>query len=113
MVTGSDGEYVFPFLEPGTYDLTAKAANSLRQKVTDVVVTAGQETAGVNFDLLFGDADNDNYIDYKDRNILKESYGAALGSPEWDARADFDKDNIIDYKDRNILKNNYGLSGQP
>ena len=95
----------------GIYNLSAKASNFLSQNQVLIEVADDQTASGVNFSLLGGDAYDDNYVNYKDRNILMKAYGTTPANPRWDPRADFVNDNIIDYKDRNILMKNFGLIG--
>jgi hypothetical protein len=112
-LTASDGGYTLTDIQPGTYDLTAKSLNTLRAKQPNITVTSGQTLSNINFSLLGGDANDDNRVDYKDRNILKKAFGSMPGSLNWDTRADFNADSRIDYKDSNIQKKNYGLLGAP
>ena len=111
MVSGSDGKYVFPHIEPGTYDITAKTPNSLRAKQANIVVQEGQTTPNINFNLLGGDVDNNNVVSGMDFAILKAAYGTKSGDAKWDPRADFNGNGQIDGIDFSILKANYGKSG--
>ena len=107
MVTGSDGKYIFWHIDPGTYDLTAKASNSLREKVAGVAVTVGQETPDIDFSLLGGDANGDNSIGTSDMLILRSAWLTHPGDAAWDKRADFNNDGSIGTSDMIILKNNW------
>ncbi len=111
ITTASDGSYSLANIPAGTYDLTAKSSNTLKAKNSSISVIDGQTTANIDFNLLGGDATNDNYVDYKDRTILIKAFGTIPGDPAWDERADFNKDGTVDYKDRNILRKNFGLLG--
>jgi hypothetical protein len=58
-----------------------------------------------------GDANNDNVISIQDQNILRLTFGKALGDPGYDARADFNFDNVISIADQNLLRSNFGTAG--
>jgi protocatechuate 3,4-dioxygenase beta subunit len=111
MVSGSDGKYIFPHIEPGVYDITAKASNSLRAKLSNVEVNAGGITSDIDFSLLGGDADNNNIVSLVDFAILRAAKGTRPGDAKWDERADFNGNNQIDLTDFAILRSNSGKSG--
>ena len=111
MVSGSDGKYIFPHIEPGTYDITAKTANSLKDKVINVEVTAQAITSGINFNLLTGDADNNNFVNAFDNSVLNGAFGSMPGDANWDNRADFDNNKVINAFDNSILNGNFGKAG--
>jgi hypothetical protein len=50
-VTASDGTYTLSNVAPGTYEVTASAANYAAQSLSGVVVTTGNNTSGQNFTL--------------------------------------------------------------
>ena len=60
-----------------------------------------------------GDANNDNIISIIDFNILKQTFGKALGDPGYDDRAEFTGNLIVSIGDFNLMKNNFGRAGAP
>lgn len=111
VTVAADGSYLLTGIEPGTYDLTAKGMNSLRAKQPNITVAASQQTSGINFSLLGGDADNNNVVSLVDFAILRAANGTRPGDPKWDPRADFNGNNQIDLTDFAILRSNSGKSG--
>ena len=111
ITTAADGSYALADIDPGTYDLTAKAPNCLRGKQASITVTGGQETSNINFDLLGGDANNDNSVGTGDMLILKSAWLTSIGQPKWDTRADFNGDGSIGTADMLIMKSNWLKNG--
>jgi hypothetical protein len=75
---------------------------------------AGGATLQVEMGLMkAGDVNNDNLVSVQDFNFLKTTFGKNLGTPGYDARADFTGDNIITVTDFNLLKGNFGQGGSP
>jgi hypothetical protein len=75
VVTAGDGSYALSRVPVGTYDLAAKSNGYLRGKISNVVVTAGQDTGEQNFSLSGADFDDSNSVSITDLNILKKNYG--------------------------------------
>jgi hypothetical protein len=96
----------------GNYDLTAKGSNTLRAKQVDIMVFAGNETSSLQFNLLGGDANNDNSVGTGDMLILKSAWLSSQGDENWDVRADFNGDGSIGTGDMLIMKNNWLVSGE-
>lgn len=111
ITTAADGSYALADIDPGTYDITAKAPNCLRAKQASITVTSGQETANVNFDLLGGDANDDNSVGTGDMLLLKYAWLSSVGQPNWDQRADFNGDSSVGTADMLIMKSNWLKSG--
>lgn len=109
--TAADGSYSLADIDPGTYDLTAKASNCLRGKQASVTVTGGQETSNINFNLLGGDANNDNSVGTSDMLILKYAWLSSIGQPNWDQRADFNGDGSVGTADMLTMKSNWLKGG--
>ncbi|MEA3305474.1 MAG: dockerin type I domain-containing protein, partial [Candidatus Omnitrophota bacterium] len=107
-----DGSYTLNDIEPGTYDLTAKASNSLRAKQSDVTVVAEEQTPDIDFSLLGGDANGDNSVGTGDMLILKAAWFSNPESPNWDERADFNGDGSIGTGDMLIMHSNWLTSGE-
>lgn len=111
VTTAADGSYTLTSTEPGTYDLTAKGSNFLRQKVTDVTVIGGQNTSDINFNLLGGDADGNNQVNMFDFSILSGAFNSKVGDANWDERADFDGNGQVNMFDFSILSGNLNKEG--
>ena len=58
-------------------------------------------------------ANDDNVVNVIDFNILRNTFGKAIGDPNYDDRADFNGDNRITVVDVNLHKVNMGTSGGP
>jgi hypothetical protein len=110
--TGTDGTYTLNNIEPGTYDLTAKAPNYLRAKQTNITATSGEVTPNINFNLLGGDANNDNSVGTGDMLILRNAWLSSEEDPNWDERADFNGDGSIGTGDMVIMRDNWLKSGE-
>ncbi len=109
--TAADGSYVLNNVPIGTYDLTAKSANTLRARNETITVAEGETTSNIDFYLLGGDADNNNAVSPLDASILSAAYGSSPGQPHWDNRADFDNNGVIAPLDASILSSNFGKFG--
>lgn len=109
--TAADGSYALADIDPGTYDLTAKAPNCLKGKQASITVTGGQETSNINFNLLGGDANNDNSVGTGDMLLLKYAWLSSTGQPNWDQRADFNSDGSVGTADMLIMKSNWLKGG--
>jgi hypothetical protein len=75
IMTGADGSYSLSHVPEGTYDLTARSNGYLRGKISNVVVTRGQDTGSKDFLLLGADGNDSNSVSITDLNILKKNYG--------------------------------------
>lgn len=109
--TTSDGSYILDTIRPGTYELTAKSSNFLKDKQTNIIVNADQQTFNINFSLLGGDANDDNYISWQDYGIIRSAYGSSEGDGNWNKEVDFNGDGYISWQDYGIFRVNYGLQG--
>jgi hypothetical protein len=58
-----------------------------------------------------GDAVDNNVINTTDFNLLKLTFGKAIGDPGYDDRADFTGDQLVNTIDFNLMKNNFGQGG--
>lgn len=91
------------FMPLGKHTATFRAEKWLSRRT---VITTNGRTASCSVFLLAGDANNDNYIDWNDMDILAGAYGSHTGEPGWDSRADFDCDGDVDDFDEDILNSN-------
>lgn len=60
-----------------------------------------------------GDCDDNNVVSVSDFNILKGTFGKAVGDPGYDGRADFTGDNTVNITDFGRQQNHFGQSGAP
>jgi hypothetical protein len=111
VTTDSDGNYTLGNIEPGLYDLAAKSSNCLRRVQVGIDVYAGVEVQNINFNLLGGDANNDNSVGTGDMLILQSAWLSNEGDENWDERADFNGDGSIGTGDMLIMKNNWLVTG--
>lgn len=97
-------------LENGTYAWWVKGSNTLANAGTIELTGAslGQDM-GV---LLAGDADNDNMVDMRDFNMMRNSFAKSLGQDGYDARADFNNDNVVNISDYTLIRKNFGIGGK-
>ena len=98
-------------LVPGSYSWRVKTAQTLASSGS-ATLGAGSNSIEVGM-LRMGDAGNDNCVSTSDFNIIKQTYGKALGDPGYDPRADFTGDNTVNISDQNLLKINFGTCGAP
>ncbi|MBC7232388.1 MAG: hypothetical protein H5T68_03990 [Chloroflexi bacterium] len=110
--TDATGHFGLCHLSPGTYDIVAKGYNTLTKRVNGVQVT--DDTPIIEFGLLTpGDANDDNCIGILDYSILAAAYGKCVGTPDFDARADFSGDRCIGILDYSMLATHYSECGVP
>jgi hypothetical protein len=96
----------------GTYNFRVKSPKYLAN--SGMVTLAGAQQTNSEMGLLrAGDANNDNLVNIADANILRGSYGKAVGDPGYDDRADFNGDGVVNILDFNVMRNNFGHAGAP
>ncbi len=98
------GDYSVANVPAGTYDVAVKFSNWLRQVLPSVVVST-PTTAGVNFSLVNGDADDSNSVDVNDLNEI-------FGNFTLTGDGDIDWDGIVALPDLNIVIVNFAQIGQ-
>jgi hypothetical protein len=99
-------------LPNGVYSWRVKSPKFLANSGT--VNLAGATQTNVEMGLMrVGDCNNDNVINVQDFNILKTTFGKALGDPGYDPRGDLNGDNAVSVQDFNLQKSNFGMSGSP
>jgi hypothetical protein len=101
-VLGANGEYSVPATLRGTYDISLKHANWLRQTLPSVLVTGPTH---VDFSLVNGDADHNNSVDLLDLSCVLSSFGGS-GGPH-----DLDCDGEVGVGDLNIVITNFSKTG--
>lgn len=102
IVLDSGGNYTAPTTSC-TYDVALKFSNWLREVKYNVFVGG---TTTLNFNLVNGDANNDNQISLADLNLVLTRIGET-GS------GDLDWDGIVSLADLNIVLVNFGMTGMP
>jgi streptogramin lyase len=94
-----------------TYNLWIKGAKWLAS-VTPVNAQNGDVNT-VLVTLLAGDANNDNFCDVFDLDLLIQAFNSIPGDGNWDERADFNCDDSVDVFDLDLLIRNFNLEGEP
>ncbi|WP_452225879.1 malectin domain-containing carbohydrate-binding protein [Lacinutrix cladophorae] len=94
---------------PGNYKVLVKHAMYLQRLITINVI--GNQTEMIP-QLLAGDTNNDNAINFFDFGILSSTYGLNSTQSGYDSRADFDNNLNINFFDFGIFSGNYGVSGE-
>ncbi len=110
VVLNGVGNYTFSGSFPaGTYDVLAKGAIWLRNRVSSVNLT-GPSTSGVNMTLLTGDIDNDNDVTNGDYAIWASNNGNNVAPG---TGGDLDGDGDVTNADYALWAANNGTSGIP
>ncbi len=109
--TDNMGEFSIPGLVPGTYDILAKGATTLQNKLSSKVISTGLNAFTMGT-LKEGDSNNDNYVNATDFSLLAASYGKCLGTSGYNDYTDYNNDNCVTGADFSLLAANYGLGGQ-
>ncbi|NOX97538.1 MAG: hypothetical protein GXO98_05695 [Nitrospirae bacterium] len=104
-MAGGTGTYALSGLPEGTYDVTIKKSNTLREIQTNVSVVQGNNTPNVDYSLRGGDANADNSVGIGDMYLLRNNWGSGNGA------ADFNGDGIVGVGDMYILRDNWGETG--
>jgi hypothetical protein len=99
-------------LAPGSYDWRVKGTKWLANAGT-VTLTGAPSTSREMGMLRVGDCDDNNVVNLIDFNMLKLTFGRAVGDPLYDDRADFDTNQAVNVSDFNFLRINFGQAGAP
>ena len=116
VVTGQDSSgnyYADSWINPAfAASVSVKAPRWLRRNVA-IAAPANYLAypTAANALLLAGDANNDNFVDTLDFQILSSSFNLSTGDPGFDARADFNGDGSVDTLDFNLLASNFNIAG--
>jgi serine protease AprX len=94
---------------PGTYAWRVKQAHTLANS-GNAAISSGYNDLEMG-QLAEGDANSDNCISVADMNLVRASFGSALGSPNFNPNADFNGDNAISVSDFSLMRNNFGHCG--
>ena len=112
--TDASGYFTVPVsgVQAGIYGWRAKSGKYLANSGS--VTLAGAPVTNQEMDpMRAGDANNDNLVDVHDFNVMRLTYGKAIGDPGYDDRADFTGDQIVNLFDTNLLKTNFATTGAP
>jgi len=109
-LNGAGAYTVDPDLPAGTYDIALSGSHWLR-KLRYSQAISGAGTTNVNFSLINGNCDGNDFINTDDYLILSSAFDTALGDPGYDARADLDGNNLINTDDYLILSDNFDSFG--
>lgn len=93
----------------GEFDVIVKASTFLARKVRMDLTT--QNGGQLVFDLLNGDANEDNSVNVADFLMVRRAFGSSQGSQHYLAGADLNKDGRVDLKDFLIVRRAFGRSG--
>lgn len=107
-----DGTYTLVGIRPVDCTLQLKADKWLAQAIPARINGSGQVFAE-SVELLTGDANNDNAVDFLDLDVLIQAYDSLEGGPNWNNGADFNCDGAVDFLDLALLINNYDQVGDP
>lgn len=94
----------------GTYTLVARGRTWLGEAKYSVVLS-GSSTATVNFSLMNGDVNGDNYVGTDDYLMLSDAFDSSIGDPNFEPNADLNGDGYVGTDDYLILNNNFDQSG--
>ncbi len=92
----------------GSYTLTMKASHWLKE---GIAVTVGGACPNINFSLINGDINNDNFVGFDDFDILSAAFGLSLGDPGYQVGADLNGDDFNGFDDFDILSAHFGEAG--
>ncbi len=107
----ANGNYSFaPTVPSGTYTITAKGTKRfLRKAIPGVVLNTG--AVGVNFTLVNGDVNGDNFVSSQDLTAVRLAFGSSPGAGNWNPDADLNGDGFVGSADLTIVRQNFGQSG--
>jgi hypothetical protein len=106
----ADGSYSLGNFPRKPYTLWVKGAKWLADKET-IDLTNGS-VSGVNFTLLAGDANDDNFADITDLLAVIAAYNQVSPAPGFSEAADFNGDSTNDITDLLLLIGNYNKQGE-
>jgi len=110
--TDNSGYFKLPVddIPDGEYSYRVKGPQYLSN--SGVVVLKHDPETNVEMGLMrVGDMSNDNLVNVEDFNLLRNAFGSAPGSANYDPRADLSGDVKVDGSDFNLLRLNFGDSG--
>lgn len=109
VTTDANGDFTLDGLPTGAFDLYIKQEIFLRKKV-EVTLNSTVNTVNLG-ELLAGDCNNNNEVEFFDFSILLASYNLSDGEDGYDYRADLNGNNEVDFFDFSLLLANYNVQG--
>jgi len=91
------------------FDVSVKESVYLRRTLS--LDSRTDPLDNVQFGMIPGDCNGDNSVNLFDFLVLRQAFGSAPGSPNWNDRADLNRDGSVNLVDFVILRSNYGRSG--
>lgn len=104
---GASSDYALDGVAPGTYTVAAKGVQFLAQVISGVTVVASDKT-GVNFSLLNGDVNGDNFVEDSDYGILSADWYTSAPAANG---TDLNGDGFVEDSDYGILSANWYVGG--
>lgn len=93
----------------GRYSVWIKGDKWLAKSV--LIDTTKAHPSKVEVLLPAGDANNDNFVDVLDLDLLIAAFDSKEGDPNWNAGADLNCDDSVDMLDLNLLIKNFDMVG--
>lgn len=104
---GSDGRFTLTGVPQGAYYLRAKADRYLA--TTQLIINSAHNA---EMFLRAGDANNDNWVDVFDLDVIIRCFDAVQGvDPHYDENADSNGDGIVDMTDLVLFIRNFDAEG--
>jgi hypothetical protein len=110
----SAGNYSFSLNSAGSvgsYIATAKASHWLAKAMPLSGNVGGEST--VNFTLINGDVNGDNFVEDQDYSLLGEAWYSAVGDSNYNVNADLNGDGFVEDQDYSIMGLAWYASGDP
>ena len=109
IILDSAGNYAFETILEGNYTISLKCSHWLSQS-KPISLNVGDNN--VDFSLINGDCNNDNWVDESDFAIISNAWYSSPGDTKFNKLADLDGDAFIDESDFTILSNSWYQSGE-
>jgi subtilisin family serine protease len=93
----------------GSYNWRAKNSHALA--VAGAVSVVSGVTPLEAGTLLEGDGNNDNCVSAPDLNVVRQAFGSASGSPNYNPNSDFNIDGAVNTIDFNLFRADFGMCG--
>jgi hypothetical protein len=108
---GGRGEYRLDYLPDKACRVRVKGSKWLARRFT-VDLTAHDEAMHDFLLLRAGDANNDNFVDVFDLDILIQSFNLCSGDTGYNASADLNCDDCVDVFDLDLMVRNFNAEGE-
>jgi len=107
----SAGSYSFITTLTGSYTACAKCSHWLAKAMPVTISSTGAGT--VNFTLINGDINGDNFIEDQDYSLLGLAWYSGVGDANYNVNADLNGDGFVEDQDYSIMGLNWYASGDP